>query len=153
MALQGEKTLEVQHRLHVALAGGITLECGAQVSFRLVDNARIGCIGFVGDLPQAHRPQLLVTELARQLVRQRIAEIVVAQDHRVDDRGETGLDLGDVLGLVPQGRPDRRRRTTVDQFKMLHHRALLCALTARPNAKCIWGTIQRDARVSHGQEF
>ena len=67
-------------------------------------------IGLLADLAQAHGPQFLVAELARQLVGQRARQAVVLQDHRVQQRIERRLGLRGGLGLVAQRRPYRRRR-------------------------------------------
>ena len=81
----------------------------------------IGRVGLLGDLAQAHGAQLLVAQLARQLIGERGREAGVAQDHRVEHGGQTGLLARDLLGLGAQGRPDPLRKITFYDFQLLSH--------------------------------
>ncbi len=123
--LQRQEALEEQERLDVALAGRIALEHGLQVGLGGGDDGGIGLIGFLGHLAQAHGPQLLVAEFARELVGQGVGDAGMADHHRVQQRGETGLGLGHVLRFITEGRPDRRRGGYVNDFQVLDHRETL----------------------------
>ena len=86
------------------------LEDGLQVGLDLADDRGVGAQRLVGDLAQAHGPKLLVAELAGDLVGEGSGQVVVGDDHGVEQRGQPRLGLGGGFRLVAQGGPDRRRR-------------------------------------------
>ena len=83
LGLQGQEPLEEQERLNIALAGGVTLEHGAQVRLGHLHQTRIAAIGLDRQLTQTHRPQFLIAKFPRQLIGQRVAEILVVDNHRI----------------------------------------------------------------------
>ena len=121
VGLQGDETLEVQQRLDIALARRVAFKDGAQIRFRLRDDAGLDLIGLLSHLAQAQRPKLLVAELAGDLIGKSIAQVRVAQDDRVQQRGEIGLAVRHMLSLVAHGRPDRGRFGAAHHFQMLGH--------------------------------
>ncbi len=110
VGLDGEVALEEQERLQIALAGRVALEHRAEVGLGRGDDVRVGRIGVVADLAQAHGPELLVPQLARELVGQGGGELAVAEHHRVQKRGEPRLGRGGARGFGAQRGPYGRRR-------------------------------------------
>jgi hypothetical protein len=80
--------------------------------------------GVGGELAGGHGPHLLVAQLARQLEGQGVGQIVMAEDHGVEQRGQGRLGLGGVFGLVTQRGPDGRRGFVRHDLEMLGHRVL-----------------------------
>ena len=124
MDLQRLEALEEQEGLEIALAGGIALEHRAQVRLGRDDQCRVGLIGLLAHLAHAHGPQLLVAELAGQLVGEGVAEIMVLQHRGVQEAREVGLRGRGVGGLVSKRRPHRGRRLRGDHLEQLRHDTL-----------------------------
>ena len=76
--------------------------------------------GFLGDLASAHGPQLLVGDLAGELVGQRLGHAVVGQDDGVEQAGQGRLVARGALGFVTQAGPDGRGAGG-DHFELSGH--------------------------------
>ncbi len=67
VGLQRLEPLEEQEGLQVALAGRVALEHRAHVRLGAIDDAGVGLMGLLADLPQADLGDDIVAELARDL--------------------------------------------------------------------------------------
>ena len=106
VGLDGLEALEVQERVRVAGAGGVSRDHGLQVREDRALDALVLVQHLEDDVAHAERRQRRVVELARQEVAERLLDVGLAEHRRVQEAGEQRLALRRSGALGLDGQPD-----------------------------------------------
>ena len=85
--------------------GGVALENGREVCANIFAKVRRIGKGLVKDEADLHRPHIVVSELLREVVRERLFQPLIVEDRRVDETREGGLGGSHANGFFPEIRP------------------------------------------------
>src|SRR5262249_21470542 len=126
MGLDGMESFEIQHRLEVAVRGGIAIDGRDEIRPERLANRRLVLervrIGLADQLAGNVRP----IEPVRDAVDDRRLERIVMEDRGVNEGRKLRLVPGDVLGFAADALPNRVDGVELAAGRMLSHAGASC---------------------------
>src|SRR5262245_14716602 len=100
------EALEVEQGFDVAAAGGIAIEHGGKIGAEGATELRLLAQDLCKSLADQTGVDVGMIEALGQAVADRLLQACLAEDGGKDEAPERGLVGGNLLGLVPHGRPN-----------------------------------------------